>query len=53
MTVLFTDLRESTRLYRESGDAVAFGRVMSHFDVVRAAVGAEGGARHGRVGASW
>jgi class 3 adenylate cyclase len=44
LTVLFTDLRESTRLYRESGDAVAFGRVMSHYDVLRAAIADEDGA---------
>ena len=35
LTVLFTDLRHSTQLYREIGDATAFGRVMSHFDVVK------------------
>ena len=35
LTVLFTDLKNSTRLYREIGDATAFGRVMSHFDVLR------------------
>jgi class 3 adenylate cyclase len=44
LTVLFTDLRGSTRMYRESGDAVAFGRVMSHFDVLREAIAAEEGA---------
>ncbi len=44
LTILFTDLRDSTRLYRESGDAVAFGRVMSHFDILRAAIAAEEGA---------
>ena len=38
LTVLFTDLRNSTQLYREIGDATAFGRVMSHFDVVRKAI---------------
>ena len=38
LTVLFTDLRHSTQLYREIGDATAFGRVMNHFDVVRKAV---------------
>lgn len=38
LTVLFTDLRHSTQLYREIGDATAFGRVMGHFDVVRKAV---------------
>ena len=35
LTILFTDLRHSTQLYREIGDATAFGRVMSHFDVVK------------------
>jgi class 3 adenylate cyclase len=44
LTILFTDLRDSTRLYRESGDAVAFGRVMTHFDVLRAAIASEDGA---------
>jgi len=38
LTVLFTDLRNSTQLYREIGDATAFGRVMSHFDVVRKSI---------------
>ena len=33
LTVLFTDLRDSTRLYREIGDAPAFGSVVGHFDV--------------------
>jgi len=42
-TVLFTDLEASTALYRRIGDAPAFGRVMSHFDVVTEAVEAEGG----------
>jgi class 3 adenylate cyclase len=44
LTVLFTDLRNSTRMYREIGDATAFGRVMSHFDVLRNAIAAESGA---------
>ena len=44
MTVLFTDLRNSTRLYREIGDAVAFGAVMNHFDVLREAIAREGGS---------
>jgi class 3 adenylate cyclase len=44
LTVLFTDLRDSTRYYREVGDAPAFGSVMSHLDVLRRVVGAEGGA---------
>jgi class 3 adenylate cyclase len=44
MAILFTDLRNSTRLYREIGDAVAFGAVMSHFDVLREEIAAEGGS---------
>ncbi|HVF48492.1 MAG TPA: adenylate/guanylate cyclase domain-containing protein [Pyrinomonadaceae bacterium] len=44
LTVVFTDLRGSTRLYREIGDAVAVGAVMNHFDVLRDAIAAEGGA---------
>lgn len=44
MTLLFTDLRDSTSLYREIGDAVAFGTVMNHFDVLREQVAAESGA---------
>ncbi|MGB8509164.1 MAG: DUF5939 domain-containing protein, partial [Pyrinomonadaceae bacterium] len=44
LTILFTDLRSSTRLYREIGDAVAFGAVMNHFDVLRAEIAGAGGA---------
>jgi adenylate cyclase len=44
LTVLFTDLRESTKLYREIGDATAFGRVMNHFDVLRKAIAEHDGA---------
>jgi len=44
LTVLFTDLRHSTQLYREIGDATAFGRVMNHFDVVRKAIAEHDGA---------
>jgi len=44
LTVLFTDLRNSTRMYREIGDATAFGRVMNHFDVLKEAIAAEEGA---------
>jgi adenylate cyclase len=44
LTVLFTDLRNSTRLYREIGDATAFGRVMNHFDVLKKAIAEEDGA---------
>ena len=44
MAILFTDLRNSTRLYREIGDAVAFGAVMNHFDVLREEIAREGGS---------
>jgi class 3 adenylate cyclase len=44
LTVLFTDLRNSTQLYREIGDATAFGRVMGHFDVVRKSIADHDGA---------
>lgn len=43
-TLMFTDLRNSTRLYREIGDAPAFGRVREHFEILEVAVAAEGGA---------
>jgi len=44
LTVLFTDLKDSTRLYREIGDATAFGRVMNHFDVLKQTIAAQDGA---------
>jgi class 3 adenylate cyclase len=44
LTVLFTDLVDSTRMYREIGDAPAFGLVMNHFDVLRAVIDEEQGA---------
>jgi class 3 adenylate cyclase len=44
VTLLFTDLRESTRLYRKLGDASAFGRVREHFDILEQAIASEGGA---------
>jgi class 3 adenylate cyclase len=44
LAVLFTDLRGSTRLYREIGDAPAFGRVMNHFDILKKAISEEEGA---------
>jgi class 3 adenylate cyclase len=50
LTVLFTDLCDSTRLYREIGDATAFGLVMDHFDVLREAITAEGGAMVKTIG---
>ncbi|MFT3890842.1 MAG: DUF5939 domain-containing protein [Anaerolineales bacterium] len=44
VTLMFTDLRNSTRLYRKIGDASAFGRVREHFDVLEKAIAEEGGA---------
>jgi adenylate cyclase len=43
-TLMFTDLRNSTRMYREIGDAPAFGRVREHFEILEKAVAAEGGS---------
>jgi class 3 adenylate cyclase len=42
--VLFTDLRNSTQLYRQIGDATAFGRVLDHFDVLKKTIADEDGA---------
>jgi class 3 adenylate cyclase len=44
LTVAFTDLRDSTRFYREVGDAPAFGSVLQHLDVLRECVTANEGA---------
>lgn len=43
-TLMFTDLRNSTRLYREIGDAPAFGRVREHFAILEQAVAEQGGS---------
>jgi class 3 adenylate cyclase len=44
ITIVFTDLKNSTQLYQEIGDAPAFGRVLTHFEILKAAVAREGGA---------
>jgi class 3 adenylate cyclase len=44
MTIVFTDLKNSTRLYQEIGDAPAFGRVLTHFEILKETVAAENGA---------
>jgi class 3 adenylate cyclase len=44
MAIVFTDLRGSIKLYREIGDAVAFGRMLNHFEILKEAIAAEGGA---------
>lgn len=43
MTFFFTDLKDSTRFYRQVGDAPAFGYVVNHFDILREAITEEGG----------
>ncbi len=52
LAVLFTDIQGSTRLYRELGDAPAFGIVMEHFELLRDAIEAEGGALVKTIGDS-
>jgi class 3 adenylate cyclase len=44
VTLMFTDLRDSTRLYRKIGDASAFGRVRQHFEILEKSIASEGGA---------
>jgi class 3 adenylate cyclase len=44
VTLMFTDLRDSTRLYRRIGDASAFGRVREHFEILETSIALEGGA---------
>lgn len=44
LTLVFTDLRGSSRLYRDIGDAPAFGVVMDHFDVLREVIAEQDGA---------
>ena len=44
LTAVFTDLLDSTRMYRTLGDAPAFDRVTEHFDVLRETIVAESGS---------
>jgi len=44
LTLVFTDLYKSTRLYQQIGDASAFGRVREHFSEMEKAVIVEGGS---------
>lgn len=44
VTLLFTDLKNSTMLYRKIGDAVAFGMVMDHFAILKACISENNGA---------
>jgi class 3 adenylate cyclase len=50
LTVLFTDICNSTRLYREIGDPSAFGLVMDHFSVLWEAIAAAGGTMVKTIG---
>lgn len=43
MAFLFTDLKGSTRMYREVGDAKAFARVMEHFTILQRVIADAGG----------
>lgn len=44
VAIVFTDLRDSTRIYRQIGDAPAFGQVMDHFDFLKIVIDSEEGA---------
>lgn len=44
VTILFSDLKESTRLYEESGDAPAYGHVRRHFDFLKERIARHQGA---------
>ena len=44
VTLMFTDLRDSTRMYRQIGDASAFGRVRQHFEILEQEIAGQGGA---------
>jgi class 3 adenylate cyclase len=44
VTLMFTDLRDSTRMYRVIGDASAFGRVREHFQILEKEIASAGGS---------
>lgn len=44
VTILFSDLKESTRLYEEAGDAPAYGHVRRHFDFLKERIAQHQGA---------
>ena len=43
VTMLFTDIMNSTELYRQEGDEFAVGRVMSHFKIIQQIIAEERG----------
>lgn len=44
LTVMFTDLSESTMMYKSDGDELATGHVINHFEILRTIVNEERGA---------
>jgi adenylate cyclase len=44
IALVFSDLKGSTRLYEQIGDAAAYSRVNRHFDFIRESVASAGGA---------
>ena len=44
LTIMFADLKSSTAMYHEVGDASAFGRVKDHFTVLRQCVSTHRGS---------
>lgn len=44
LTLMFTDLFDSTGMYHEEGDDKAVGRVINHFEILHKAVASENGA---------
>lgn len=52
LTLMFTDLFDSTKLYHQEGDSEALGQVIEHFDVLQKAVAKEDGALVKTIGDS-
>lgn len=50
LTVLFTDLKESTELYERIGDVQAYALVRQHFDLLREVIDRSGGAMVKTIG---
>ncbi len=44
LTILFTDLMDSTSIYKEHGEELAIGHVMSHFKIIQQIVAEERGS---------
>ncbi len=52
LTLMFTDLLDSTNMYHKEGDDQAVGRVIEHFEILQEAVAKEGGALVKTIGDS-